>query len=226
MTETALALLLAHMLADFPLQTPRMVASKTRPAVLLGHVVVHFVLVLAVTGGDLFLALAVASTHLVIDWIKIHVLPEALWSYLADQGAHLAVIAGLAVLMPGAVAWPLPPEAPGMAATLIGLIAATLAGGPAVGLLMKPYQDHAELEGLPNAGRLIGLLERGLIYLLLMTGQAGGIGFLIAAKSILRFDTASKDQKAGEYVIIGTLASFGWAIAISQLTIWTLGHIG
>ena len=36
--------------------------------------------------------------------------------------------------------------------------------------------------------------------------------FLLAAKSVLRFETASQDQRAGEYVIVGTLASFGWAM--------------
>ena len=63
---------------------------------------------------------------------------------------------------------------------------------------------------------MIGLLERGLIYLMFIAGQPAGIGFLIAAKSILRFDAASNNAKA-EYVIIGTLASFSWAIAISIL---------
>ena len=48
--------------------------------------------------------------------------------------------------------------------------------------------------------------------------QAAGIGFLIAAKSVLRFETTSKDQKAGEYVIIGTLASFGWALLFGYAT--------
>ena len=43
---------------------------------------------------------------------------------------------------------------------------------------------------------------------------AAGIGFLVAAKSVLRFEAAREAVKA-EYVIIGTLASFGWAIAIT-----------
>jgi len=48
-------------------------------------------------------------------------------------------------------------------------------------------------------------------------GQPTGIGFLIAAKSLLRFE-ATKEQKASEYVIIGTLTSFGWALAVSSAT--------
>lgn len=45
------------------------------------------------------------------------------------------------------------------------------------------------------------------------------IGFLIAAKSVMRFETTSKDQRAGEYVIIGTLGSFAWALALSYATL-------
>jgi hypothetical protein len=46
-----------------------------------------------------------------------------------------------------------------------------------------------------------------------------GVGFLVAAKSILRFGTATRDQRTAEYVIIGTLASFGWAILASYATL-------
>ena len=53
----------------------------------------------------------------------------------------------------------------------------------------------------------------------LLTGLPGGpIGFLIAAKSILRYGTATRDQRTAEYVIIGTLASFGWAIVMALTT--------
>ena len=45
-----------------------------------------------------------------------------------------------------------------------------------------------------------------------MIGQPTGVTFLIAAKSVLRFNTVSGDRKASEYVIIGTLASIGWAM--------------
>ena len=67
--------------------------------------------------------------------------------------------------------------------------------------------------------------ERGLIFLLLMVGQPTGVGFLIAAKSVLRFDTTAKDQSAGEYVIIGTLASFGWALLCAYGTLALLAHL-
>ena len=73
---------------------------------------------------------------------------------------------------------------------------------------------------------MIGLLERALIFLMVLAGQPAGIGFLIAAKSVLRFDTASKDQRASEYVIIGTLASFGWALLVSFATLSLITFYG
>ena len=109
---------------------------------------------------------------------------------------------------------------------IAGLITATTAGGYAVSLLVTPWsEDHTLPEGLPNGGRLIGLLERGIIFMLILAGQWGGIGFLIAAKSVLRFETTSKDQTAGEYVIVGTLASFGWAMAASGATVAALSLV-
>jgi len=45
------------------------------------------------------------------------------------------------------------------------------------------------------------------------------IGFLIAAKSVFRFGDLSraKDRKLTEYILIGTLLSFGFAILIGLL---------
>ena len=105
-----------------------------------------------------------------------------------------------------------------MTVAVIGLIVATLAGGPAVGLLMKPYDIPDLPDGLPNGGRMIGLMERALIVLMVLVDQPAAIGFLIAAKSILRFDMASESRAAGEYVIIGTLASFAWALVAAFAT--------
>lgn len=85
-------------------------------------------------------------------------------------------------------------------------------------------ENGLELNGLKNGGRLIGQLERALIFLLIMIGQPGGIGFLVAAKSILRFEEA-KRQPLAEYVLIGTLLSFSLAIAVSALTMWTVGYV-
>jgi hypothetical protein len=47
-----------------------------------------------------------------------------------------------------------------------------------------------------------------------------GVGFLVAAKSILRIGEvkAPEQRKEAEYIIIGTLMSFGWGLLIAYGT--------
>jgi hypothetical protein len=55
---------------------------------------------------------------------------------------------------------------------------------------------------------------------LFLIGQPGGVGFLVAAKSVLRLGevTDKRHRMDAEYIIIGTLMSFGWGILIAHLT--------
>lgn len=117
-------------------------------------------------------------------------------------------------------------QLPALMVLLTGLILATRAGGFAVGLLMEPFAPHLGKgdagKSLPGAGRVIGHLERGLIFALVLFGQAQGVGLLIAAKSILRFGAVKDDRRLSEYVIIGTLASFGWALIVAYAVLAVL----
>jgi hypothetical protein len=224
MTETFTALLLAHALADFTLQTNWMVQNKRQTLPMLAHIAVVLTASILITGSLHPLLFVLAAVHLLIDTVKTTFLPQRLASFLLDQAMHLASLIAVALLQP--TLWPSGiwadiPWLPGMMALLAGAVVATQAGGYAVGLLMQPWAQETPL-GLRNGGRVIGTLERGLIFLLVLTGQAAGIGFLIAAKSVLRFGTVKDEGKLSEYVIIGTLASFGWAIAASAATIWLL----
>ena len=106
----------------------------------------------------------------------------------------------------------------------------TRAGGFAVGILMTPYGPEFSKDSLPGGGKMIGLLERGLIYVLVLAGLPIGIGFLVAAKSVLRFETGkdgdtAQNRKRSEYIIIGTLASFGWAILVSLAILFLLAQL-
>lgn len=226
MSATIAALLFAHAIADFLLQPDWMVRRKREPWVLLAHTAIVLALSQLALGHVASPAvLLLAASHLAIDAVKTHAARPGLTAFLADQGAHLAVILGVALWQPGLWAtglWAALPDrfagAPHYLLLAAGFLIATRAGGIAVGLLMKGPEIATEVatmpeRGLPKGGLTIGILERGLIFIMILSGQPEATGFLIAAKSILRFGTVAEDRAASEYVIIGTLASFGWAIA-------------
>ena len=230
MIQTFAALLFAHVLADFVLQTGWIVANKRNPLVLLLHgLIVLITLQIALGSVTAWPLLALAVAHMAIDAIKTHA-PHAngLWPFLADQLAHVTTLAITALLFPTLWAdgiWASATPLPALMVIAAGLVLTIRAGAFAIGFLMAPWATADLPKGLENGGHLIGVLERGLIFLLLMVGQPTGVGFLIAAKSVLRFDTTAKDQSAGEYVIIGTLASFGWALLCAYATLALLAHL-
>lgn len=221
MIETVAGLLLAHVLADFAFQSRAMATSKDKIGPLLAHTGVVFVLSYAALGGAHWAALFVAVLHMQIDYAKARLgSDDSLAHFLIDQGAHLMSILAAGLLWTDAYAtglWGQMPvltaQAPQAMALIAGFLLATRAGQFAVGKLMAPYAASLpEAEGLSNGGAVIGVLERGLTFILVLTGQMAGVGFLIAAKSFLRVGSIEKDRKLAEYVIIGTLASIGWAL--------------
>lgn len=72
----------------------------------------------------------------------------------------------------------------------------------------------SEDESLQSAGKYIGILERLFVFAFFASGHPEAVGFLIAAKSVFRFGDLkeAKSRKLTEYVLIGTLISFGIAI--------------
>lgn len=81
----------------------------------------------------------------------------------------------------------------------------------------KPDSEVVEEKSLPNAGKVIGVAERFLALGLILVGQYSAVGLIIAAKSILRFN----DTQKNEYILVGTLLSFGIA-GITGILIKTL----
>jgi hypothetical protein len=225
MPETLAALLLAHVLADFILQSGWMVSNKRHVTGLAAHGLVVLVTAMATTGTAGPELLWLTGMHLAIDAIKARA-SSGLGPFLLDQAAHFATIATLAAWQPmiwSEGLWAAQTALPGLMLIGAGAILATRAGGYGVGLLMAPFAVRlpADItaESLPGAGRMIGLLERSLIFVLILVGQPTGVGLLIAAKSILRFGAVKDDRALSEYVIIGTLASFSWAILAAYATL-------
>ena len=236
MLETAVALAFGHSVADFLMQTDEMVRHKARPHVLLLHVCIVTAVSWAALGLPLepLLLLLIAVSHFAIDWLKLRHGSGSFGPFVADQAAHLFVIVLAATLFPGAWSHGLWANAPAPFALLpqamalgAGFIFAVWGGDYATRALMSdlPTPDP---ESLPKGGRLIGRLERAMIMMLVVAGQPDGIGFLIAAKSLLRFNDLAqdKDRRISEYVIIGTLASFAWGFVAAFATHLALEALG
>lgn len=239
MTEFLL-LLLAHVLVDFYWQPTRWVTDKKEKKYKSRYLYFHILLVIVVSYIALhqwknpFPAIVLGIAHGVIDLVKISFDRKgSLTWFIADQAAHLVTIALTALILtssilPGfesLILWFNKPK------TLAMLSGAMLAINPVsflVGILTKPWREElARLapgadDNLANAGRWIGMSERLLIFVFVLVNQYSAIGFLIAAKSLLRYNDKSTEgipaayiSKKSEYVLVGTLMSYTCAIAIA-----------
>ena len=71
-----------------------------------------------------------------------------------------------------------------------------------------------------RGGRLLGPLERWLVFGFAVSGNLGAIAGVVAAKGILRFPEISQDTKDGmraEYVLVGSFVSWALALALVPL---------
>lgn len=250
MTETFVALLLAHVLADFIFQTKWMVENKRNPLVLALHGGIVVITTIATTGQWAAWPIYVLGlAHVIIDAIKTYSNRDGLVGFLADQVAHLITLILTAAYVP--TLWTTGPWVdlpvigtglPALMTLIAGAVLSIHAGSFAIAKLMAQHdlpapepseapngaqddQQASDATGLPGGGATIGTLERTLIFLLVLAGEMGAIGLLVAAKSILRFGTIANDRRATEYVIIGTLFSFGWALCFAWGTQILLSHV-
>lgn len=231
-----LKMLLAHFIGDFLLQPASWVAAKEtnklRSPLLYCHLLVHGLLTLLFLGELALwpLALLVMLVHGCIDVAKIYSQVESTrvrWFFL-DQTLHLISLIAIWLL------WfhPLPAGLLSQYSGplwiwLFALLLLTVVTGIFIQVAMWPWTrtlPGSVNDSLPNAGRYIGYLERVFILIFILTGHWESIGFLITAKSVFRFGDLkeAKNRKLTEYILIGTLLSFGAAILISLGTRWLL----
>jgi hypothetical protein len=225
MLSVFVILLSAHIFGDFLLQTDAMAKNKGRWWVLLLHSVLHGGLAygLMQQWSAWQMPVAVAVLHGLIDLIKSRRTPTAA-AFALDHAAH---VLSLAVIAPVAVNlnWSAPFAGHGWPwiVGLAGFVAAVLGAGFFIVMVAEsliatnPELANTIRTGLKDGGKQIGRLERALIFAFILVGEPTGIGFLVAAKSVLRFEEA-KQQQVAEYVLIGTLWSFGLAVALTWLT--------
>ena len=221
-----LSLLLAHVIADFYLQNDKYCLQKEERKLKSWFLYVHSLLVGVVSWAFVpvysfgLYALVIALSHLAIDIVKVYS-PKGLWSFTLDQFVHLTVL--VAVSFSFNTVTELPVQSADCATTFsipLSILAILLCIKPAnilIKLILKKYQigEAQSCENIKNAGALIGNLERILTIVFVIIGQYEAIGFIIAAKSILRFKDT--DTAKTEYVLAGTFLSFGIALLCGLL---------
>ncbi|WP_296618259.1 DUF3307 domain-containing protein [Marivirga sp.] len=238
MISFLLKTLIAHVLGDFVLQPDHWIKDKqfkkVKSKFLYLHIAIHAVLLLLLLQfNDRFLLafLIIPISHYIIDIIKIY-LDKSINSRLLfslDQLAHLAVTLGLT--------WFYYPKQLSFGfqfsndVWLFFLTILLLSYGVAVliKVIMSKWDlpEDSDNDSLAKAGKYIGMLERLFVFSFVVMVEWQAIGFLIAAKSVFRFGDLSraKDRKLTEYILIGTLLSFGFAILIGLLFNFLSGKI-
>lgn len=223
-------LILAHLLGDFLLQPNAWVKNKekkkAKSPVLYLHLLVHGVLILVSLGFEYWiLAIILTILHGLIDLTKLYFQKSAnrtAWFFI-DQLAHFISILGVWWLFfrpEISLEWS---SSIWIYATALLLI--TQVAGITIQIWLSNWSKDLDLShesSLKNAGKYIGILERLFVFVFVVLGKWEAIGFLLAAKSVFRFGDLrkSKDRKLTEYILIGTLLSFGISIGIGIITCW------
>lgn len=222
----------AHILTDYIFQTDKHAADKNKKGFkskyLKWHILIMFISswVLSFQLTYVVGALVIALTHWVIDGFKPNFNKSKMlgrYSFYIDQGLHLLIIC--LVVHTYSVYYEIDTVIDLNFNTkyLLVAIGYLICGKPANIFIKEIFKSSKiefagmDKEDLPNAGRLIGVVERWLVLTFVLIGQFSAVGFLIAAKSILRYKEESKGFNKTEYVLIGTLLSFGIAIGIGIL---------
>lgn len=224
-------LLIAHFTADFLLQPKGLLEQKQQRPWTSGwlyvHGAIHFALAWLLSWDLTFWwsALAIGLSHILIDGLHQSLKNERRnrWLLLLDQGLHIAVLVILAGIWSKTPLLPANFDADRFWRVTCGALFLTLPVAHMIRGLLTPWtkeMDDAEpLAALPRAGQYIGMLERLIAYGFLLMGMWQAVGFLLAAKSVFRFNdlTRAKDRRLTEYVMVGTLLSFGIAYAVALM---------
>ncbi|WP_424000520.1 DUF3307 domain-containing protein [Maribacter sp. IgM3_T14_3] len=224
-------LVLAHLIGDFVLQPTRWVlhkqSNKITSKFLYAHVLLHFGLYMLFL-WDLSLwkiALMVTVAHFGIDLLKLYtntLFKNKSIPFFIDQLLHILVIYSCAfyadlyehtLSLFENLDWYL----------VTAIVFVTYPAAIIMGMILEGMSNQIETDhkSLPNAGKYIGIIERLFVLIFIVIGRWEVIGLLIAAKSVFRFNDLKErnNRKLTEYILIGTLVSFGLAILAGLLYI-------
>lgn len=228
---------IAHLLADYIFQPDKGAEHKNnlgfKSKFLWWHILIIFISswVLSFQLSFVFGALVIAITHFFLDGIKKHIFNKKYlkkYTFFIDQLLHLIIILSVVILFDKYCGINPLINIPISSKYLLFIAGYILCSKPA-NIIIKEIISAFKIKApggngdLPNAGKLIGNVERFLVLTFIILNQYEAVGFLIAAKSILRFDTSTTNKT--EYVLIGTMLSFGIAIATGVIIIHIEGWL-
>lgn len=233
-----LRLIISHLLTDFVFQPSSWITDrkvkKIRSVKLVWHAIATAVVAYALSGiyTCWWLPLIILISHYLIDLAKSY-LPDKFIYFAADQLMHLAVIFIIWLIINNQ--WhAIISDFNGIAGSthfwilVLGYIVVTWPLGIIIGMATARWRNDLAAtkeakDGLENAGKWIGICERVLILTFVLTNQFTAIGFLITAKSILRFGDKDKQaEKKTEYILVGTLLSFAASALLGILISYAL----
>lgn len=216
---------IAHLLADFVFQSQKWSNTKESRIFSLTHLY-HVIIVgivsyiLSFDPGFWSAALLLTVVHFLTDILKSWLIVRSKTKknyFFIDQFIHILSIIGIVYAY--SLFWGINFLIDFDLKTIAVVAGFILCGKPSniiIKYLFKAFSietptgtsDNPDEASLPNAGKLIGIVERFLALALVIIGQYGAVGLIIAAKSVLRINGFQKS----EYVLVGTLLSFGTAI--------------
>lgn len=225
----------AHLVGDFLLQSRAMVRHKqrlkARSWMLYLHCAIHGLLVYLLSPGwNLWIVpLLVMLSHFVIDLWKLNQSDKVVY-FIIDQVAHLLILFVLWSVFIAPAGW-VPKNWTSVMhsqstwAIASGYLLVTFPLSLLLASATQRWRREAEEQtmrssvSLNEAGKWIGIFERILVFTFVISSHFEGIGFLIAAKSILRFNDikGTEARKEAEYILIGTLMSFSLSILIGLI---------
>lgn len=215
---------IAHLLADFTFQKESLANDKDEHGFsskyLKWHILITLILSWILSFQWLFIcaSIAIAAIHWIIDGFKKELIKFkkiSNYTFIIDQTLHLLVIIGITLVYRHLFKISPFIQIPIHTYQLLIIAGYLLCTKPAnmiIKAIFKMYKIGLDDKGsdILNAGKLIGISERIITLTLILYGQFEAVGFIIAGKSILRYKET--DTSKTEYVLIGTLLSFGIAI--------------
>ena len=223
-------LLIAHIIGDFVLQPSKWVVDKNlkkhKSKFLYIHGLVHLIALIILLKFNFSYwpyILFIVISHLIIDLIKLNLIDKINNSilFVFDQIVHLIIISIMVYIKHPYKINIEKIYSKESLILILALLSVTFVSSIIIKMIMSKWnleEDNSD-DSLQSAGMYIGILERLFVFSFIILNQWSAIGLLIAAKSVFRFGDLSraKDRKLTEYILIGTLVSFGLSILIGLL---------